>query len=291
MDFSPNGFKDKPGILTQENREVNVGMGAEKVVAIIDVETTGTNPEKDRVIEFAVQKGLEGSEYRQAWRVNPGIPIPPAASAVHGISDEDVKDKPPFSSLIPAIQKIFAGANVIVGYNVDFDLKCLASEFRRAGAKQLNISEKIIMDPLQIWRHFEPRKLEDALKRFVGEDHNEAHSAEGDVAATGKVLIGMLKAFGIQNLSWEEVQNVLQPDRPLWIGETNHIRWRDGEVIINFGKNSGKTLHELIEAKDSYLDWILGADFPAPVKEVITRAKSSPKEDFYSWATQKYPQP
>lgn len=105
------------------------------VIAIIDVETTGANPERDRVIEFAVQKGLTAESYQKSWRVNPGIPIPPEATAVHGIRDEDVKDSPPFSALIPVVEKIIAGSNIIVGYNVDFDLRALQSEFRRAGKK------------------------------------------------------------------------------------------------------------------------------------------------------------
>jgi DNA polymerase-3 subunit epsilon len=261
----------------------------ERIVAIVDVETTGTNPEKDRIVEFAAQKGLSGDDFRQSWRVNPGVPIPPGATAVHGISDEDVKNEPPFSALIPVIRKIFAGAEIIVGYNVDFDLKCLAFEFKRAGAEPLNLEGKIIMDPLQIWRHFEPRRLEDALKRFAGEEHIDAHSAGGDVLATGKVLTGMLKAFGISQLSWEEVQSILQPDRAYWVGPTNHLKRTNAEVVINFGRNQGKTLHELIEAKDNYLNWILNSDFPAELKEIISQAKETSKAEFYSWLNEKYP--
>lgn len=261
---------------------------SQKTVAIIDVETTGVNPERDRIIEFAAQKGLDGDDFRQVWRVNPGVPIPPQATAVHGISDEDIKDAPPFPALVPIVRKIITGADVIVGYNLEFDLKCLNAELKRAGEPQLDLSEKIVVDPLRIWRHFEPRRLEDALRRFVGEEHVDAHSAAGDVAATGKVLLGMLKSFGLQDLSWEEMRNILEPDRSSWIGSTSHLRLKDGEVVINFGKNSGRSLHSIRQEDSSYLDWILSSDFPAHVKEIVKKSKELEGEDFQRWIGERF---
>lgn len=263
----------------------------EPVVAIIDVETTGINPDKDRVIEFAVQKGLDSNGYSQSWRVNPGIPIPAGASAVHGIYDDDVKDKPPFAALIPVIQKIIAGTDIIVGYNLEFDLRCIASEFRRAGAEPLEISKKLQIDPLKIWRHFEPRKLEDAVRRFVGEEHESAHSAEGDVAATGKVLKGMLKQFGLGQMSWIEVANILEPERSSWVGPSSHLRWKEGAVVINFGRNSGRTLHDIFDEKDGYFDWILKQDFPAHVKIIVREVAIRGRGQLEEWIIEQYGPP
>ena len=261
---------------------------SEPVIAIIDVETTGVNPERDRVIEFAVQKGLEAGEYQQVWLVNPEIPIPKAASAIHGITDDRVKDAPPFRALLPKINKILLGADIIVGYNVDFDLRCIAEEFRRCGEKAPDLSTKMIVDPLKIWRHFEPRRLEDALKRFCGESHTTAHSAAGDVEATGKVLRGMLCAFGVDQLSWKELENLMEPERASWIGPSNHLKWENEEVIINFGKNRGKDLHSICRDDNDYLSWLIKSDFPPHIKELVAEARSKGKADFVEWVVEKY---
>lgn len=261
---------------------------SESVIAIIDVETTGVNPERDRVIEFAVQKGLGAGDFQKVWRVNPGIPIPAAASAVHKIYDEDVKDEPPFSALIPTVKKIIAGCEVIVGYNVEFDLKCLEQECLRAGEGKLDLKGKIIIDPLKIWRHFEPRRLEDAVKRFVGEKHTTAHSAMGDVEATGKVLSGMVEAFGVSQLSWKELQNILEPGRESWVGPTSHFKWDNESVVVNFGKNKGKDLYALSENEGDYLAWLMKSDFPEHIKELIAATKNKTKVEFISFAVEKF---
>ena len=261
---------------------------SESVIAIIDVETTGVNPERDRVIEFAVQKGLEPGDYQKVWRVNPGIPIPAGASAIHKIYDADVKDEPPFKALVPAIKKIISGCEIIVGYNVEFDIKFLEQEFLRAGEGKLDLKGKIIIDPLKIWRHFEPRRLEDAVKRFVGEEHITAHSAVGDVEATGKVLTGMVKSFGVSQLSWKELQNVMEPGRENWVGPTSHFKWENENVVVNFGKNKGKDLCVLSKDDSDYLSWLMKSDFPEHIKELIVAAQSKPKGEFIAFAVEKF---
>jgi len=261
---------------------------ADPLVAIIDVETTGVNPDKDRIVEFAVQQGLEPGGYLKVWRINPGIPIPKAASAVHGITDEDVRGEPPFPALVPVIRKIFSGAEVIVGYNVEFDLRCIDQELIRAGEKPLDLQKKTVVDPLKIWRHFEPRKLEDAVKKFVGEKHSTAHSAGGDVEATGKVLMGMLKTFGISELNWKELQNILEPGRDTWVGPTSHFKWENDCITVNFGKNRGKDFYQIAQDDADYLTWLLKTDFPPHIKELIQVAKIKTRDEFIIFAVEKY---
>jgi DNA polymerase-3 subunit epsilon len=260
---------------------------SESVIAIIDVETTGVNPERDRVIEFAVQKGLD-PDFQKVWRVNPGIPIHPAATAVHGITDDDVKDEPQFAALIPVIKKILAGCEVIVGYNVEFDIRCIEQEFLRNGEKKPGFDKKIIVDPLKIWRHFEPRKLEDAVKRFVGGKHETAHTAAGDVEATGKVLQGMLKTFGVSQLSWKELQNVMEPGRENWVGPSSHFKWENDEVTINFGKNRGKSFYQISQEEADYLAWLKKSDFPEHIKELIEAVQGKSKQEFINYAEVKF---
>lgn len=268
------------------------------VIAIVDVETTGKNPDRDQIIEFAVQKGLEEGAYVKSWRVKPSIPISPDAQAVHGISNEDVADCPPFSSLAGVVRKVLEGAEIIAGYNVSFDLRVIQAEFRRAQQPMVDLSKKIIVDPLAIWRSCEPRRLEDAVRRFAGREHEGAHAAAADVTATGQVLLGMIKSFGLEQKSWKEIADFSNlPDSPgsatrgNWIGPTHHIQWQNGVPVIGFGKHKGRPIADLARDDDGYLAWVLQQDFAPHVKEIIGAAQSQPAADFVAWVREQFGSP
>ncbi len=263
----------------------------EPIIAIIDVETTGLNLERDQIIEFAVQKGLKPGEYSSSWRIKPNVPISSEAQAVHGISIEDLKDCPPFSELAPKISKIISGSDIIIGYNVSFDIQMIQAEFRRLKKSELDLSDKLIVDPLQVWRRSEPRTLEDAVERFVGKKHTGAHAAEADVAATGAVLLGMKKEFGLSGLTWEELADFCDPERKTWIGPSNHFRWQQGVVTVGFGKHRGTSVTTLAKEDASYFSWIAQKDFPEHVKEIAEAAKSKKETEFNSWLSDKYGNP
>jgi DNA polymerase-3 subunit epsilon len=139
------------------------------MILIFDTETTGVDPTQDRIIEICLltegHAGLDRSI--QTFRINPGCPISPAAWAVHGITDEELANKPTFRDCTPAIYDTVKNCDVIIGYNVQFDIDMLQAEFERVGVKW-DLQNVRIVDPLKIWRNQEPRTLSSAHERFVG---------------------------------------------------------------------------------------------------------------------------
>ena len=162
-------------------------------IVIFDVETTGIDPARDQVIELCVQFGLEGEA--RTWRIKPSVPISPGAQAVHGIAMADLADCPAFGDVATEIIEVFRTAEVLVGYNLAFDIDMLQAELVRIGRPMLDLTDKKIVDPFRLWQQCEPRSLQHAHLRFVGNEFEAAHSATADVAATGRVLQGMLRAL------------------------------------------------------------------------------------------------
>lgn len=261
-------------------------------VIILDVETTGVDTLNDQVIELAVQFGF-GEDDRpgpcEVMRFKPTIPIPVEATAIHGIRDEDVAEASAFGAGATYVERIIEAATVIVGYNVEFDLKMIDAELRRV-KRRLDLRGKLIVDPMQLWRVCEPRTLQGAHARFVGSTFENAHSAGADVAATGRVLLGMLEHFGHAGKFWDEIALVAAPDRPTWLGFTNHFVWKDDRVVLNFGKHVGTDARA--GAVKGYLTWMQKQDFPVHVLE-IARAAANAKTDaeFLRFAAQAYPAP
>jgi DNA polymerase-3 subunit epsilon len=252
-------------------------------VLIIDTETTGIDPERDQVIELGVQLGLTTpwAHNRRTWRFKPSIPIPEEASAVHGITDADVADCPRFADHADNLRAFIENGSVLVGYNVQFDIDMLQAEYRRLAQAPLDLDGKHIIDALALWRQCEPRTLQDAHKRFVGDSFEGAHGALADVAATGRVLLGMLTSFELNVPdapdAWAKLAVVCEPERARWIGPSRHIQWDDKErVVLGFGKHAGIDLAALARSKPSYLRWILGGSFPAHVKDACGVAIRDP---------------
>jgi DNA polymerase III subunit epsilon len=247
---------------------------AEADVIVFDVETTGTERQRDQVIELCVQFGLEEGAPSRTWRFRPTVPMEPGAQQVHGISMEMLADCPPFVTAIEEIREIFDRAEVIVGYNVAFDIDMLQAEFERARRPGLVLQGKKIVDAFRLWQKREPRSLMHAHQRFVGEEFAAAHSASADVAATGRVLRGMLNQFGLSGRDWSDIAlECEQPKRPTGIGGTRHLKWEQEVIVIGFGKHAGRPLHILARSDDAgYLRWILDKDFPGHVQEICRRA-------------------
>ncbi len=266
---------------------------SEHAVLVFDVETTGTDRKKDQVIELCMQRGLSGTDYK-VWRFKPTAPMSPGAQAVHGISPEDLAGCPDFASCIDEISAWFAAAEVIVGYNLAFDIDMLQSEYERAGRPPLDVSTKAVVDPFRLWQQCEPRSLQHAHQRFVGQGFESAHSAAADVAATGRVLAGMLAAFGLDHHDWDGVATVCDPKRLLWVGPSRHLQWEGPVVVMSFGKHAGVPLHVLASGEHAgYLRWVCDRDFPAHVAEVCRRALelAGDVDDFHGWIRQRFGAP
>lgn len=236
-------------------------------IIVLDVETTGKDRSRDQIVELCIQGGLGVDAGVIAWRIKPSVPIHPEATAVHGITAEDVATCPTFAELAPRIAELLAGAEVIVGYNVAFDLDMIRAEFERAKLPLVDLASKQVVDVLRLWHHVEPRTLVAAHEKFVGWAMADAHAASADVAATGRVLSAMLERFGLAEKPWPELAAIANPftGREKWIGPSHHIQWQDGFAIFAFGKNNGQR----IDAVDQgFLRWVLHKDFPTHVKDI-----------------------
>ena len=252
-----------------------------KIMIAFDVETTGKNPDTDQIVEISMCLYEGGREETYYQLIRPDVPIAKGAQAVHGISMEDVAEMPGFFQVADEIESFLSRADVFVGYNVRFDIRCVEQEFERIG-RPLDLSAKLVVDPYRIWQSLEPRSLSDAYRRFVGGELENAHSAQADVQAAVDVLRGIRRTFNLEETSWEELAKLTNPEKDTWIGPSHQFVWSAGEVVFGFGKYNGRPILEVASRDPGYLRWIQGADFPPHVKSLCKGALSGLSEADYN---------
>ncbi len=258
-------------------------------IVVFDCETTGTDRAQDQVIELCIQLGIAEDAPSRVWRIKPQVAIHPGAQAVHGISMEELADCPAFAAVADEVSAVFAEADVIVGYNLAFDIDMLQAEYLRIHRTPVDFSGKQIVDPFRLWQQCEPRSLQHAHKRFVGNQFAAAHSASADVAATGRVLAGMLREFGLADQDWAQIATVCDPGRASWVGPSRHLRWEAEIIVIGFGKHTGAALHDLATGPErSFLRWVCERDFPPHVIEICKAALEMAREELIGWARTRY---
>jgi DNA polymerase-3 subunit epsilon len=244
-------------------------------LAIFDIESTGPLPAHDRIIELAI--GLVSPAGRAAyhsWLVNPGIPIPPEASAVHGITDADVARCPPFAAIAADVATVMTGSDV-AGFNVArFDVTMLVTEFGRAGVPAPIDKNTRMVDAYRIFVQREPRDLAAAVRFYCPEvEAFRAHRAGGDIEATARVLLGQLDRYaGDLPADVGGLHAICDPRDPSWLDEAGKIVWREGEARISFGKQAGRTLRELAANDPGFLRWMLSRDFGPDVRSIVSAA-------------------
>jgi DNA polymerase-3 subunit epsilon len=263
---------------------VSVSLGRLALVrplAFIDLETTGVDPRSDRIIEISLMKvfppGPDGATPEpvvKTRRVNPGMPIPPGATAVHHITDDDVADEPHFEQLAKALLDLLADCD-FAGFGVRrFDLPLLAAEFKRAGLAFDAVSPAVI-DGKDIFHMKEPRTLAAAYALYCGGELKSAHSAEADMIASRDVIVAQLERYDDLPGSVVELAKVGAPSAdPDAVDAEGKLKWIAGEACLNFGKGRGKSLRELSQNTDGrgLLQWILGKDFSPEVKGIVRAA-------------------
>lgn len=226
-----------------------------------DTETTGTNPDKDRIVEITL---AEPDRPARTWRINPEMRIPPGATEIHGIRDEDVANEPTFATLAPILESMLEGATLI-GYNSrSFDTLILDAELRRAGRKGLPLDTLREIDVMRIWQALEPRSLTGASRRWLRRDHKDAHSSAADVRTTLDVLQAMMNHAGLDHeacVRHSRPANEIDRAGKLVIDETGH-------VVLTFGKWQGKPAKSV---DPSYFQWMLNGEFPPSTKAVVLR--------------------
>lgn len=258
-------------------------------LAIIDLETTGTNVSTDRIVQIAVLKVFpDGKEEIRQQKINPTIPIPLEASQVHGIYDEDVQDLEAFFEVAPRILKFIDDCD-FAGYNSNkFDIPLLIAEFLRIGIN-LNLKGRRFIDALGIYRDMEPRTLKEAYKYYCGQEFKGAHDAANDVRATYKVLKSQLQKY--ENVELEDnngnlyrpIQNnmdALAAFTPFnTLDPTGKIVYNDSDLeTLAFGKYKGRTLVDIYITDPGYLDWIITkGDFSLFTKKAVKRVVEAMK--------------
>ncbi len=241
----------------------------DKPLIVFDLETTGTSPRKDRIIELAAIKVMpDGTEIEKCWLLNPTIPIPPETSAIHGITDDIVKDCPTFAEKAGEVFAFFEGCD-LSGFNADrFDIPCLEEEFARVG-KAFAPSSRRHVDVQRIYHKMEPRDLSSAVRYYLGRNHEGAHGAEADTRATLEVLKAQMAKYPELPQTTAAMDEYLAPHDPLNADRQGLLRWKDGELLVNFGKKKGESLRSLFLKEPNYLRWILKGDFDAEVRAIV----------------------
>lgn len=251
-------------------------LALDRPLVVFDLETTGIDPATDRIVELAALRiEPDGRRETRTRRVNPERAIPPEATAVHGIRDEDVRDAPTFRQIARSFLRWIEGAD-LAGFNVArFDLPLLEREMRESGL-DLGRADRRIVDAMTIFHRKERRDLSAAVRFYIGREHAGAHSAAADVEAAADVLDAQLGRY-------EDLPRALG-DLVAWIGAERgdgseraaKFGWRDGEAVFGFGRHQGRTVADVARESPDYLRWILDADFPTEIKRVVREALARP---------------
>ncbi len=247
-------------------------LNLKKPIAFFDLETTGVDVSKDRIVEIAILKvNPNQSTETKTMRINPEIPIPKEASKIHGITDDDVKDAPTFKQVAKEIAKFIEGCD-LAGYNSNqFDIPLLAEEFLRANV-DFNIKNRRFVDVQVIFHKMEQRTLSAAYKFYCKKDLEGAHGAAADTMATYEVLQAQLDKYENLKNDIEELSKISYHRKSADL--LGRIVYNSkGEEIFNFGKHKGKTVKEVLEKEPGYYAWMMNADFPLYTKKVLTEIK------------------
>ena len=243
-----------------------------KPIIFFDLETTGTDISKDRIVEICYIKVMpDGREMEYTKRINPEMHIPDGASAVHGIYDADVKDCPTFKEVAREIANEFEGCDV-AGFNSNrFDLPLLAEEFLRAQV-DIDLSRLRAIDVQVLYHKREPRTLSAAYKFYCGENLEDAHSALADTRATYNVLKAQLDHY-------EDLPNDMEA-LSKESSFTNNVDFAgrivydaNGNEVFNFGKYKGMPVDAVLDRDPGYYGWMMNGDFSLNTKQVLTRIK------------------
>lgn len=260
-------------------------LNLKRPIAFFDLETTGLNTAKDRIIEIGILKiNPNGSHETKTWLVNPEYPVSEEASSVHGYTNEDLAKYPTFKQLAKEISKFLDNCD-LSGYNcLKFDIPLLVEEFLRADV-DFEIKNRKLIDVQNIFMKMEQRTLAAASKFYLNKELVGAHSAEADTFATYEILKAQLDRYeGVEFTDRDG--NITKPvvnDMAALAEFATHHRNADlmgqiiydanGKEVINFGKYKGKTVEEAFTKDPAYYNWMMNADFPLYTKKLITAIK------------------
>ena len=237
-----------------------------------DLETTGVNASKDRIVEISYIKLMpNGTEVEKTLRINPEMHIPEEATAVHGITDADVADKPRFKDIAKELARVFEGCD-IAGFNSNrFDVPLLAEEFLRADV-DVDFSRRRFVDVQTIFHKMEQRTLVAAYKFYCGKNLEDAHSADADTRATYEVLKAQLDKYPSLQNDIDFLSKFSTHNRNVDLA--GRIVYNDNNVeVFNFGKYKGQPVEDVLRRDPGYYGWIIGNDFTLNTKAMLTKIR------------------
>lgn len=248
---------------------MTLALELDRPLVVFDIESTGLDPRRDRIIELAaVRVNPDGTEETKCWLLNPTVKIPAETTAIHGISDDIVKDCPTFADCATDIAAFFDGCD-IGGFNSDrYDVPCLEEEFARTG-RDFGASRRRHVDVQRIYHRMEPRDLTAAVRFYCNRDHAGAHGAEADAKATLDVLKAQYAKYAELPKTTAQLDEWLVPHDPLNADRNGLIRWSDGAWRINFGKKRGTSLRDLFAHERGYLDWFTKGSFDTDARQIV----------------------
>lgn len=245
-------------------------------IIFFDLETTGVDTARDRIVEVSMIKIMpDGEEITRTRRLNPGMPIPPEATAVHGITDDDVRDCPTFPQVAKSLAQFIQGCD-FGGFNSNrFDLPVLVEEFMRAGV-DVDFKRRRFVDVQTIFHKKEQRTLVAAYRFYCDKELEDAHSAEADTRATYEVLQAQIERYDdLENDIDFLAEYSSQGNAADFAGRILYDE--QGREVFNFGKHRGRTVEEVFRLEPSYYDWMMNGDFPLYTKKLITEIRMRAK--------------
>lgn len=246
-------------------------------LVFFDLETTGTNINTDRIVEISLIKLMpDGTTIAKTRRINPEMPIPAEATAVHHITDEDVANEKTFRQLAASLAQILTGCD-IAGFNSNrFDIPLLDQEFNRANV-DFDFSKARFIDVQTIYHKKEPRTLSAAYRYYCGEELVGAHGAHADTEATMKVLLAQLEKYDDLPTEVGALSEFASNNRNVdFMGRL--IFDEQGREVINFGKYKGRIAEEVLAQDPGYYSWIMNGDFAQNTKSAFTRIRLRSKK-------------
>lgn len=245
-------------------------LNLKRPIIFFDLETTGTSVTSDRIVEISLIKvHPDGHTEEKSRRINPERHIPEESTAIHHITDEDVKDAPTFRQVAKSLHDLFDGCD-IAGYNSNkFDVPLLIEEFGRAGLP-FDVAGRHFVDVQGIFHKMEQRTLVAAYRFYCGKELTDAHSAAADTKATYEVLLGQLERY-------PDLKNDIESLSKFSSGGKNvdlagRMVYDDkNEPIFNFGKNKGRKVKDVVRHDPGFIQWILQGDFPKETKDQVRR--------------------
>jgi len=243
-------------------------MKLDRPLCFIDIETTSADPKTARIVAVAAVRTGPGTArpVTLSLLVNPGVPIPPEASEVHGITDQDVATAPPFRQVAHRLAHFIGDAD-LAGYNCRrFDIPVLLRHFAEANVA-FSMAGRAVLDLYTLYLTLRPRTLSAAVRDYLGREHTSAHDPLADAMACAELLPAILSAHPELPPSVKDLEAILHPGAADLSGYL--VRDASGEVLVNFGKHRGARLRHVARTDPSFLQWVLRSDFPEDTKQII----------------------